>query len=363
MGEGVRNRLTTMSRPRPTFDSLDRRTRRFVGFSLVTGFTTLILAAYLLPLGFMTMTALKSGDQISDPNQEVLPRSAITVEIDGRDRDVLVVPLDGGDRNLALVKPGRQESIFVDPSDPGTEIRWTGNWRTLEPVQELDVQWDNFGRAWESLDFLRLTFNTGVIAGFGMAGTVVSSTLVAYGLSRFRIPYANLIMVTLIATIIMPRFVTLVPTYAIYNRIGWVGTWLPLIVPHFFANAYNVFLLRQFFLTIPKDLDEAASIDGAGPLRILWSIILPQAKGAVVAISLFHFFYVWNDFFEPLIYLAGNRDRLPISVGLYDFLGLYDSQAELIQAGAMLGLAIPVAVFLVMQRFFLSGIDLSGSIK
>jgi multiple sugar transport system permease protein len=242
-------------------------------------------------------------------------------------------------------------------------IEWEGAWRTLNRGLELDPTTANFGRAWSILNFPRLLRNTAIIAGVGMAGTVISSTLVAYGLSRFRLPLKGLILGSLIGTIILPRFVTIVPTYAVFNQIGWVGTWLPLIVPHFFANAYNVFLLRQFFLTIPKDLDEAAAIDGAGPMTTLVTVILPQAKGAILAVALFHFFFAWNDFLEPLIYLSGRRDLIPISVGLYDFLGIYDSQIALVQAGALIGMAVPILVFLGLQRIFLRGIDLSGSMK
>jgi multiple sugar transport system permease protein len=208
--------------------------------------------------------------------------------------------------------------------------------------------------------FPTLLKNTMIIAGIGTVGAVASSIMVAYGLSRFRVPFAGAIMVVLIATIILPRFVTLVPTYALFYRIGWVGTFLPLIVPHFFANAFNVFLLRQYFLTLPRELDEAAIIDGAGPFRTLWSVILPQMKAAIVAVSLFHFYFAWNDFFEPMIYLSTRTDLQPISVGLRTFNSLYDSQPNLIQSGALLALIIPVVVFLFAQRVFLQGIDLSG---
>jgi multiple sugar transport system permease protein len=210
------------------------------------------------------------------------------------------------------------------------------------------------------MDFPILLRNTLAIAGIGTIGAVVSSILVAYGLARFRVPFGRSIMVILVATIVLPRFVTLVPTYAVFARIGWVGTWLPLIVPHFFANAFNVFLLRQYFLTIPKELDEAATIDGAGPMRTLVSVILPQMKAALVAVSLFHFYFAWNDFFEPMIYLTTRPDLQPISVGLRAFNTLYDSQPNLIQSGSMLALIIPVVVFLFAQRVFLQGIDLSG---
>ena len=245
----------------------------------------------------------------------------------------MMVPFDDGTRALALVDKGREASVFVDPDEPDVPIEWEGRWRTLEPATTLDLHWDNFSSVAETLDLPRLLFNTGVIAGLGMAGTLISSVFVAYGLSRFNVPFEKLIMASLIAAIILPRFVTIVPTYAVYQRLGWIGTWLPLIIPHFFANAFNVFLLRQFFMTIPRELDEAATIDGAGPLRILMTIIVPQARAAIVAVALFHFFFAWNDFFEPFVYLAGDRDKYPISVGLYGFIGLYKSAVNLVQAG------------------------------
>jgi multiple sugar transport system permease protein len=277
--------------------------------------------------------------------------------------EVFSVPIDGDMRELAMLKPGRQQSIFVDPSDTATEIVWQGNWRTLEQAKSIDPQFGNFSDATDKIDFVRMIRNTTWIAGVGMAGTVISSTFVAYGLSRFRIRWKGVILGSLLATIILPRFVTLVPTYILYNKLGWIGTFLPLTVPHFFANAYNVFLMRQFFLTIPRDLDEAAAIDGAGPLRILLTVILPQAKGAILAVALFHFFYAWNDFLEPLIFLQGNQDKVPISVGLYQFLNIYDTNIPMVQAGAIMAMAIPIVVFLALQRVFLRGIDLSGSIK
>ncbi len=268
---------------------------------------------------------------------------------------------DGTERELAMLQPGRQTSQFIDPADPSAgPIEWEGNWRLLEPTYALDPQWQNYSQAWDLMDFPLLLRNTLVIAGLGTIGAVGSSILVAYGLARFHVPFGRSIMVVLIATIILPRYATLVPTYTLFLRIGWVGTWLPLIVPHFFANAFNVFLLRQYFLTIPKELDEAATIDGAGPFRTLWSVLLPQMKAPIVAVSLFHFYFAWNDFFEPLIYLSARPELQPISVGLRTFNTLYDDVPSLLQSGAMLALIIPVMVFLFAQRVFLKGIDLSG---
>ena len=170
-------------------------------------------------------------------------------------------------RPMALVKPGRTQSQFVDPANPAAApIVWDGAWRTLERAWTLAPAWQNFADVWAIIDFPRLLFNTIAIAVIGMIGTIASCTLVAYGFARFRFPGRSLLFTLLIATIFLPGAVTLVPTYTIFAKIGWVGTWLPLLVPTFFANAFDVFLIRQYMLTIPREMDEAASIDGAGPV-------------------------------------------------------------------------------------------------
>jgi len=166
--------------------------------------------------------------------------------------------------------------------------------------------------------------------------------------------------VILIATIILPFQVTLIPTYAVFTKLGWNGTWLPLIVPHFFANAFNVFLLRQYFLSIPRDLDEAAMIDGASPFRVLRSVILPLSVPAIVAVSLFHFFFSWNDFFLPLLYLSGKPELQTLPIAIQQYNALYVSQPTLIQAAALMTMAVPVVVFFLAQRSFMRGVVVTG---
>jgi multiple sugar transport system permease protein len=358
----------TAREPRATYRELSPQSKRFLKASVVTLFASVLLLVYVLPLLFMGVTSLKTEVQLS--NGQLLPQSPVTAEIDGEDEILYNVEIDGELRSLALVQPGRQGSVFVDPAEPGTEIAWEGNWRLLEPDYVLDPGFGNFSNAWQltTPQMGKMLWNTFIISGLGMGGTIISSTLVAYGLSRFRIPWKSLILASLLATIILPRFVTLIPTYIMWRWAGelgpiGVGTFFPLIVPHFFSNAYNVFLMRQFFLTIPRDLDEAAAIDGAGPLRTLLTVILPQAKGAILAIGLFHFFFAWNDFLEPLVFLSNARERLPISVGLYQFMGIYDGNIPLVLAGAVIAMVFPLLVFIALQRVFLRGIDLSGSLK
>ena len=194
-----------------------------------------------------------------------------------------------------------------------------------------------------------------------MIGTLVSCVLVAYGFARFRFPGRDKLFILVIATIFLPAAVTLIPTYTIFVKLGWVGTWLPLLVPAFFANAYDVFLLRQYFLTIPREMDEAAAIDGAGPFRTLWSVLLPQAVPVLIAVAIFHVVYSWNDFFGPLIYLSSSPDLQTLAVGLARFSGARVAQDPgLIQAGAMLTLIIPVVLFVIFQRVFVRGIVITG---
>lgn len=348
----------------PDKSTTSPRMRRFLVGSIVTFFAFLILTAYLSPFGYMGVTSLKNVEMISDPNAPILPSEPVTFEYEDEELPLLLVPFEEAARELALLQPGRSASTFIDPANPdaGT-IDWEGQWRTLEPVFGTAPKWENYTEAWNTLNFPRLLFNTIAIAGIGMAGTLISSIAVAYGFSRFRFPFKNVLFVILISTIILPKFVTLVPTYAMFTWIGWNGTWLPLLVPHFFANAYNIFLLRQYFLGIPKTLDEAAAIDGASPLRTLVSVIIPNAKPAIVAVSLFHFFFAWNDFFEPLIYLSAKPELQPISVGMQVFNALYAQQPHLIQATALLGMILPLVIFFAAQRIFLQGASLAGVSK
>ena len=220
---------------------------------------------------------------------------------------------------------------------PRLAWRWSpeGQWRDLEPAWRFDPQWHNYGDVWNQIDYPRLLFNTVAIAVLGMIGTVLSSTVVAYGFARFRFPGREPLFILVIATIFLPGVVTIIPTYALFSKIGWVGTWLPLIVPTFFASAYDVFLMRQYFRTIPREMDEAAAIDGASPFRTLVSVIIPQAWPVIIAVAIFHLVYSWNDFFAPLIYLSTTPDLVTLPVGLASFQGARIAENPgLIQAGS-----------------------------
>jgi len=340
---------------------LPRKYRNLITSVLVTGLTTAILVLFLIPLVYGIVTALKTDAQFSQIGAPWWPATEAQFEYEGETYPVYRVPIDGEIRDMALVVRGRQESEFVDINNPAAGlVSWEGSWRALDRDWQLDIQWQNFTRAWNTINFPRLLGNTVMYAGITTFGAVFSSALVAYGFARFRIPKKNVLFMLMLSTVILPGAVVLIPTYFVYLQIGWVGTWLPLIVPAFFGWGTNVFLIRQFIMSIPMDLDEAAMIDGASPLRIFFSIILPQSVPALTAVSLFHFFWAWNDYFNPLIYLVGHPEKFPITIGLTAFNNLYSGQTNLIQAASLISAVIPVIIFFFAQRIFMQGVVITG---
>lgn len=182
-----------------------------------------------------------------------------------------------------------------------------------------DPRWDTYIKVWQRIPFGRFYWNTTFITFFATLGATVSSTLVAYGFARFEFPGRDALFAIVVATLILPQQVTLIPRYLIFRQLKWLDTYLPLIVPSYFAGgAFFIFLLRQFFMGIPVALDEAGEIDGAGPLRILVEVLLPSLKPALASIAIFSFLFNWNDFIRPLIYLR-TTEKYTLALGLRHF--------------------------------------------
>jgi multiple sugar transport system permease protein len=356
--------MATRTMPTRNMNSLQiaKRRRDLLVSSAVTLFALIVLTVYLIPLAYGLVTSLQTKQQAADAKAPIIPQETVKFSFNGKSYDLYKVPLETGVRELALLKKERTKSTFIDPQNPNAQpIVWIGRWQTLEPVREVSLKVENYPIALQKIDFMRLLANTLFYALAGMVGTVISSSLVAYGFARFRFPFKNLLFTILIATIILPPAVTLVPTYFFFVKVlGWGGTWWPLIVPQFFANAYNVFLLRQYFMTIPREMEEAAMIDGAGPIRTFLRVIVPQAMPAITAVALFHFFFAWNDFFGPLIYISGKRELTPISIGLNAFNSLYGSEPQFTMAASIVTMILPVAIFFLAQRVFIQGIVITG---
>jgi multiple sugar transport system permease protein len=223
----------------------------------------------------------------------------------------------------------------------------------------LPPRWQNYSELFKVWPFWLYLRNTMTITVPSVIGQVISSSLVAYGFSRIRWPGRNIVFILVLATLMLPFQVTMIPLYIIFRQLGWIGTFAPLIVPNFFASAFDVFLLRQFFLGIPQDLSDAARVDGCGHLRIYWYIVLPLSKPALVTIALFEFLANWNDFLGPLIYLQDNS-TYTLSLALQDFQSHYTPEPHLLMAASTLMVVPIIIVFLFAQRTFIRGITLTG---
>jgi multiple sugar transport system permease protein len=312
----------------------------------------------------MIVTSLETHFQLQDRRAPLWPAQAVTYTYQGNVYDVYNVPTSDGVRQWALVKPTRTASDFVDPSHPDTGlIHWQGSWRTLYRVYVPSVTLDNLVQVWKTVKYIPILGNTIFVVFVSGIGVLCSSIAVAYGMSRFRIPGGNWLFLLIIATIMIPDSILVVPSFVIFTRVlGWNGSYLPLIVPPFFGSAVYIFLLRQKFKSIPRDLDEAAMLDGAGPLRILVSIILPQSIPIVTTVALLHFFNMWNELRVSSLYL-GIRPDLQTMAFTGQSAGGFGGTPEILQTGTLLLLVAPVVVLLLSQRFFMQDMIITGTEK
>jgi multiple sugar transport system permease protein/sn-glycerol 3-phosphate transport system permease protein len=223
------------------------------------------------------------------------------------------------------------------------------------------IRWANYDDVRSLIPFLTYARNSFIIVASVMFGTVLSSSFTAYGFARLRAPGRDFIFIIVLATLMLPTTVTLVPLYIGFNKLGWINTFRPLIVPAFFGTPFYIFLLRQFYLSIPRDLEEAAKLDGASPYRIWWSIFLPLSKPALATVAVFTFFTTYNDFFGPLIYLTDDSKRT-LAVALSYFNGSPDAgpQMHLLMAMTVLVTIPSMVVFLIAQRHFVRSIVTTG---
>ena len=220
-------------------------------------------------------------------------------------------------------------------------------------------RWSNFLEVWRAAPLVRYAWNTTQVALLSTVGIVVSCVPVAYALSRIWWRGRESVFLLVLSTIMLPNVVTIIPVYIIFARLHWIPSFKPLIVPSFFAgDAFSIFLLRQFFLTIPTELSDAARVDGAGELQILTHVIVPLAKPAIAAVALFNFFYAWNNFFEPLLYVGQEPKLWTLAIGLAQFRGLHHVDWNLTMAASFLVMLPVIVIFIFAQRVFMEGIKL-----
>lgn len=243
---------------------------------------------------------------------------------------------------------------------------FTGSFKTSselfsKPFHWLPKHWtlNNYRQVFTKIPFFRYLKNTMIIVVVNIIGALISNSLIAYGFSRLRWPGRDKVFMVVIATMILPYQVTLIPLYLMYSKMGWVGTFLPLTVPGFFGNAFFIFLLRQFMIGIPKELSEAARIDGANEFKIFLSVIIPISKPALASVAIMSFMRAWNDFLGPLVFL-GNDRLYTLSLAASMLRSNLNPNWELLLAlGAVM--VIPVLVlFFVLQKYFIQGITMGG---
>ncbi|MFC4600902.1 carbohydrate ABC transporter permease [Cohnella hongkongensis] len=221
------------------------------------------------------------------------------------------------------------------------------------------VRFSNYIEAMSMRPFGRYYANTFLITALAVVGQVLSSSIVGYSLARLRWRGSQVVFALILSTLMLPEIVRMIPTFVIFSKIGWVDTFIPLILPHFFAGAFNVFLFRQFFRSLPKDLDEAATVDGATLFGIYWRIIMPLSKPVIGIVAINTFRYSWNDFLHPLIYL--NDTKLwTITLGLRAFQQEFNIDWNLLMAASATAMIPIIVLFVIAQKYFIQGIVFTG---
>lgn len=253
---------------------------------------------------------------------------------------------------------------------------WTVSSSLKEPIELIAYpptllpktpRWENYGQIWTvglGMSFGRFFLNSAIVTGAALFGQIVTAFVVGYGFARFRFPGRNFIFALCLSTLILPPHVTIIPLFVLFRNLRWIDTFLPLIVPSFFGGgAFTIFLVRQFIMTLPRELDEAALIDGASRLGILWRIILPNAGPVLATVAIFGFIAHWNQFLEPLIFLNSAR-KYTVPLGLW-FLRHQEGVAglpkdNLLMAASVLATAPIIVIFFMAQKYFVRGIAMSG---
>lgn len=243
---------------------------------------------------------------------------------------------------------------------------------SLKPMEEImkfpptffpeEIHWRNYIDTTQAFPFWDYAKNTLFITTLVVVGNVFSNSFIAYGFAKLDFPGKNLLFALVLSTMMIPSFVTMIPQYVLFSKIGWVGTYLPLIVPAFFGNAFNIFLLRQFYLSISNELIEAAQIDGANHLYIWSHLMIPLTKPALITVGINSFNGAWNDFLGPLLYIQ-DQDKYTLQIGLQVFQNQATTQWNYLMAGATLVLLPTILLFFFAQRYFIEGMDLTGGTK
>jgi alpha-1,4-digalacturonate transport system permease protein len=280
-----------------------------------------------------------------------------TVEVDGQEYDLYDVEVEGETRELVLLG-ATTEGVFALPGDPSDTAR--ANVRTARTVDSLSLRTENYREVLELQNLDRSLTNTVLVTLLVVGGTVLTSILGGYAFARISFPGRDAIFLVYIGSIMVPFVILIIPLYQLMVALGWINSLASLVFPFVF-NAYGTFLIRQFFVSIPKDLEEAAVIDGASRWTILWRIFVPLSMPAIATLATFMFLYAWNSFIWPFIVIGGgNLDNHVLTVSLQQLGGRAANQPNLVMAGVMIAISVPVTVFVLAQRYFVENVASSG---
>lgn len=221
------------------------------------------------------------------------------------------------------------------------------------------INWNNYISPWEQLPLARFFLNSTIVTSLAVFGTVFSSAFVAFGFARFSVRGRDFLFIFVLATMMIPDAVTLIPRFILFSRLKWIDTYLPLVLPFYFGSSFFIFLFRQFFTSVPRELDDAARIDGCSYLGVFFRIILPLSKPALFTAAIFSFLWNWNDFLNPLVYLH-SLEKFTVAIGLLFFRGQHYSEWGQVMAVSTLMTAPVIVLFLILQRYYVQGIALTG---
>jgi len=326
--------------------------------ALVTG-----AVIFSIPFYWLVTTSLKPDERTNIFPPDIIPMVQSTVRIDGDERRVYLLQLNGGTVRVAKLAelPGGLWKVCVLADGRRVE---TVNASRLKPELKPVLLWSNYRDALEFLPpeyrkGLVPLWNTIYVTALVIIGTIFSSSLVGFSFARLRWPGRDLLFFVMIATMMVPGAVTMLPVFLIYRWLGWVDTLRPLWFGSLFGTGFNIFLLRQFFMTIPTDLEDAAKIDGCSYFRIYWNVMLPLIKPALAALTIFAFMGSWNNFMGPLIYIS-SPEKMTLAYALQLFQGAHGGEPAMMMAAATLVMLPVLAVFFFTQRYMIQGVTLTG---
>jgi multiple sugar transport system permease protein len=331
---------------------------------------------FLIPFAWLLSTSLKTDEEQAIFPPVWIPTQQVTTPlVKGADGKPAKLSIHGPAATAAAATEAEiKAATVVELADlPSGDVRvrplaggaeFTAKRAELKKIREVSPRWENYSEALEylppdSLYGLVFLKNTLLLTFLTTLGTVISSSLVAYSFARLRWPGRNFLFGVLLATMMIPGAVTMMPQFLIYRNLGWIDTLKPLWVGSFFGSAFNIFLLRQFFMSIPTELEDAAKLDGCGPFAVYWRVMLPMVKPALAAIAIMSVLGAWNNFQGPLIYLS-SPENMPLAYALQLYQQQHSSEPGLLMAASTLVVLPIIVLFFFTQRYFIEGVSLTG---